>query len=115
MIKGLILYKSVSASDVILADVFLADTFRKRLIGYMFRKEPHYEAIVIKPCKSIHTFFMKFSIDVLFVNENMEIVKKIEGLKPGKVILPIKEATIVVESKAGILKSFKTGDKIVII
>ena len=74
----------------IIAEIFIADTFIKRFLGYMFRKKPHYEAILIKPCNSIHTFFMKFNIDVLFVNENMEVIKKIDSLKPGKIIMPQK-------------------------
>lgn len=94
------------------ADMFIADTFIKRFMGYMFRREPHYEAIMIKPCNSIHTFFMKFSIDVLFINENMEIIKKLEGLKAGKVILPVKEATMIIEGKEGLFKDIKIGDQV---
>ena len=33
-----------------------ADTFIERFKGYMFRRKPHYEAIIIKPCNSIHIF-----------------------------------------------------------
>ena len=62
------------------SNIFVADTFLKRLMGYMFRKEPHHEALMIKPCNSIHTFFMKFNIDVIFVNKNMEVIKNVENL-----------------------------------
>ena len=95
-----------------LSNVFVADTFLKRLMGYMFRKEPHHEAIMIKPCNSIHTFFMKFNIDVIFVNKDMEVIKKMENLRPGKVIMPIKEAWVVIEGEAGKFKNVNIGDKI---
>jgi len=99
----------------IVAKIFIADSFRKRFLGFMFRKIPHHEAILIKPCNSIHTFFMKFSIDVLFINENMEVVKKIDGLKPGKIIMPQKKGKMVIEGKAGMFKNIKVGKKIIML
>lgn len=99
----------------IIAEVFIADSFIKRLLGYMFRKKPHYEAILIKPCNSIHTFFMKFPIDVLFLNGDMEVVKKIDGLKPGKIIMPQKECKVVIEAREGIFKEVKVGKKIIVL
>ena len=94
------------------SNIFVADTFLKRLMGYMFRKEPNNEALMIKPCNSIHTFFMKFNIDVIFVNKNMEVIKKVENLKSGKVIMPIKDAWAVIEGKAGKFKYVEIGDRI---
>lgn len=93
-------------------DVFIADSYTKRLLGYMFRKKPHYDAILLKPCNSIHTFFMKFSIDVLFLNEHMEVVKKVLKLKPGKVVTNVIGAKIVIEAKEGTFNSIKDGDKL---
>jgi uncharacterized protein len=98
-------------SDII-NDVLIADTFIKRLCGYMFRSKPHHKAIIIKPCSSIHTFFMKFDIDIIFANENMKVIKKVEGLKPGRVIMPIKDANMVIEGEAGAFKNIDIGDNI---
>lgn len=95
-----------------IAEVFIADSFLKRFLGFMFRKNPHYEAILIRPCNSIHTFFMKFSIDVLFINENMEVVNKLDALKPGKLIMPQKKSIMVIEGKVGMFKHIKVGDKL---
>lgn len=95
-----------------IAEIYLADTFSSRLLGYMFQKKPSCQSIMFQPCNSIHTFFMKFNIDVLFLNEDMEVVKKIENLKKGKIILPVKEARIVMEAAAGVLTDVKEGSKI---
>ncbi len=97
-----------------IADVYIADTFLKRFLGYMFRKKPHYDAILLKPCNSIHTFFMRFEIDVIFVNEDLEIVKKIEGLKPGRIITAVKGATMMLEARSGLFYDCKLGEQIVI-
>ena len=98
-----------------IGEIFIADSFLKRFLGFMFHKKPHHEAILIKPCNSIHTFFMKFSIDVLFINDKMEVVKKIEALKPGRIIMPQKKSTMVIEGKAGMFKNIKEGKKLIML
>jgi hypothetical protein len=104
--------KTLKFNDKTIIDVFIADSFGKRLFGYMFRKEPHHGAILLKPCNSIHTFFMKFNIDVLFINEHMQVIKKIENLKPRQVVTKVKGAREVLESKAGLFSNIKEGCKL---
>lgn len=89
--------------------VFFADSFSKKLLGYMFRKTPHYEAILFEGCNSIHTFFMRFSIDVLFLDARLQVIKKVENLQRGIVILPVKGACYVLESRAGLLNQVQVG------
>ena len=93
-------------------DVFIADTFFNRFLGYMFRKAPHHQAILIKPCNSIHTFFMNFDIDVLFINEDMEVIKKINSLSHRKIIMPVDGAVAVMEAEAGTFTSIEVGEKV---
>lgn len=94
-----------------ICNVYIANTFLDRLFGYMFRKNPHHEAILFKPCNSIHTFFMNFNIDVLFLDKNMVVIKKIEGLEKGKVAY-VKDASFVIEAKEGTFTSIFVGEKI---
>lgn len=84
-----------------ICEIYIADTFLSRFSGYMFQKQPRHQALLIKPCDSIHTFFMRFPIDVLFLVENMTVVKKLENLPRGKVVMPVKKACMVLESRAG--------------
>jgi len=102
-------FKAIRYKKDIVANIYIADTFTKRFLGYMFRKKPHYEAILIRPCNSIHTFFMKFNIDVLFVYEEMKVIKKHEGLKPNKIIAPVKGASMVIEATEGSFKKIAEG------
>lgn len=95
-----------------LADIYIADTFFKRFLGYMFRKKPHHEAILIKPCSSIHTFFMKFDIDVLFLNEDGEVIMKIGHLGRRRMIMPVKESTMVIEAASDMFKDLAAGERI---
>lgn len=104
--------KLIAGETEIAKDVLVADSFAGRLMGYMFRRKPHHEAIIIKPCNSIHTFCMRFDIDVLFINSDMEVIKKIESLKPGKIIWPVKGASLVIEGSAEIFKNIKEGQRL---
>lgn len=107
--------KNLVYDSNIISEIFIADTFIKRFLGFMFHKEPHHESILFKPCNSIHTFFMRFSIDVLFVNENMEVVKKLNDVKPGKIIIPEKRGKMVIEGSSGMFKNIEVGKKVVLL
>jgi uncharacterized membrane protein (UPF0127 family) len=102
--------KTLKCNGETITQVFIADSYFKRLFGYMFRKNPHHGAILLTPCNSIHTFFMKFNIDVLFLNEHMQVIKKIENLIPGQIVTNIIGATLVLESKEGVFHNIKEGN-----
>lgn len=65
-----------STRQTILANkIIQADNPWLRLKGLLGRKEfPLGEALIIKPCQSIHMMFMAFSIDVIFLNAKGEVV-----------------------------------------
>ena len=89
-------------NNIIADEVKVAENFFTRSVGLLCRKSilPS-EALIIKPCCSIHTIFMKFSIDVLFVNKKNEIVALHQNLKPWR-ILPIHlRSHYVIELAAG--------------
>ncbi|MGH4119662.1 DUF192 domain-containing protein [Clostridium sp.] len=106
--------KTLKYNDETILNVLIADSYSKRLFGYMFRKTPHHKAILLNPCNSIHTFFMKFDIDVLFLNEHMQVIKKIENLRPGQVVTKVVGARAVLESKAGSFINIEEGCKLYI-
>jgi uncharacterized protein len=106
--------KELYLKDKYICKICIADSFLKRFCGYMLRKKPHHEAILITPCNSIHSFFMRFEIDVLFVDKDLIVVKKIEALKASKMIMPVKNAVSVVETMAGGFANISIGDKIAI-
>jgi uncharacterized membrane protein (UPF0127 family) len=60
-------------------------------------------ALLINPCSSIHTFFMRFPIDVVFIDRQSRVVKTAEAVKPWRVVLGGKGAHAVLELPAGTL------------
>ena len=62
----------------------IADNYFKRLIGLMFKKDIDYGLLIIlKYGSSIHTCFMRFTIDIYFLDENKIVFDKVT-LKPWK-------------------------------
>lgn len=90
----------------------IADTFWLRLKGLLGTKKlPPGQGLVIRPCSSIHTLGMMYSIDVLFINENNIVVKIVRNLPPGS-IAASRESVSVIELPAGTSRntSTDTGD-----
>lgn len=87
----------------------MAETFFKRIRGLLARKEfGKGEALIIKPCNSIHTFFMRFSIDVLFVDKNNAVIEAISNLRPFRVTRTYFNVVYVVELPEGVVESSST-------
>lgn len=86
-----------------------ADNFYKRLIGLMGKKDIDF-ILVFTNLKdsSIHTHFMRFDIDIYFLDENKIVFEK-ATLKPWRFYKPKRQATYIIETKKGELK-IKIGD-----
>lgn len=93
---------NLSNNQILASKMGQAYTFLRRLKGLMFTKDlPTDCALHIRPCRSVHTFFMNYSIDVLYLNANYKIVAIDEQLCPGKVGKMYAEAVSVIELPAG--------------
>ena len=79
----------------------LAHTWRARLLGlaFMAQLQPD-EALVIPHCRSVHTFGMRFELDVVFVDRQWEPIYIEYGVRPRRV-LRSRFARSVIEVLAG--------------
>jgi len=77
-----------------------ADTAWERLLGLLGKRTlaPRY-ALWLHPCLGVHTFGMRFSIGVFFIDKHGVIVKTIAQLKPNRIAL-CWQARSVVETAA---------------
>jgi uncharacterized membrane protein (UPF0127 family) len=93
--------------------IITAKSFAARFIGFMFKKPKNY-AIVFNNCKSVHTFFMRFNLDIIYLNRDNEIVKIIKEVKPYRFTLPCKNAVSILEIPSGLIdiNKLKIGTKI---
>ena len=102
---------------VLAESVFLADSPFKRIKGLLGKASfDKGQALIIKPCNSIHTFFMRFPIDALFVNKNNTVVKAISGLMPFCLSPICLKSRFVVELPSGTIKFTSTslGDQLIL-
>lgn len=61
----------------------VADRMFSRMKGLLGRKSlAEGEGILIRPAPSIHTFFMRFPIDVVFLSKEGEVLKVAENVRP---------------------------------
>lgn len=94
-----------TSNQTLIPNLEVADTFWTRAKGLLGRKELSSDrALWINPCNSVHTFFMKFAIDLVFVNREMVVVKTIGDVPPGRMVWPVWSASSVIEFRAGFLE-----------
>ncbi len=94
--------QNLSNGNLIADKGICADSFLTRLRGLLGRKtfRPG-QALLIRPCKSVHCVGMKIAIDVVFVSAENEVVYIIENMKPYRFSPYVRKAAYVVELPAG--------------
>ena len=79
----------------------LADRPLRRMRGLIGREGlPAGEGLLVSPAPAIHTAFMRFPIDALFLDDNMRVVDIVERLRPWRVASK-RRARAVLELSAG--------------
>ena len=96
--------------------VDVADTSAKRRTGLLKHTslEPGH-GLWIVPCEAVHTWFMKFRIDVAFLNRKRQVVKMRKNMGRWRMAMSIR-AHSVLELPAGTLETSGTakGDQLLL-
>ncbi|MGE5580274.1 MAG: DUF192 domain-containing protein [Bacillota bacterium] len=83
----------------------VADTFLRRFAGLMGRSAlGDGEGLLLEGCKSVHTCFMRFSIDVAYLDRDMWVVAIRPRVKPWCFVGPIPPGEHTLELPAGTLE-----------
>lgn len=84
---------------LIASNIKVANTFVSRLVGLLDRKNiDENEGLLLMRCSSIHCFFMKFTIDAVYLSKDMEVLYK-ETVKPWKIGKIVKNTYNILELK----------------
>lgn len=95
--------RSVLAGDAVVHE---ASTLTARLLGLAFlRRIPPGHALLIPDCRSVHTFGMRFPIDVAFLDERGRAIRVERAVGPRRV-LACRGAFAVLEAPAGEIERF---------
>lgn len=113
MISGKILHGSTE--KILLPHIRRTETLYERtrgLLGSRFLGQGH--GLLITPCNSIHTLFMKMPIDVLFLNRNDAVIAMKENMRPFRFAM-CNGAASVLELMAGQIRisGVQNGDLLV--
>jgi uncharacterized protein len=113
-----LMVKQIRINQTILADrALLADNFWASLKGLMGQTAlPSGSGLLLTPCQSVHTMFMRFPIDVIFIDKNGKILHLIESMKPWRISKHLTKSRSVLELPAGTIAATATklGDTVVI-
>lgn len=121
------LYKGVSLSDrdnsnpaaeLLIGNLEIAENLWQRGVGLLGRnKLDADQALWIKATNNIHTCFMKFSIDCIFIDRKLEIKKIVKAVPGFRLVGPYWKAHSVIEANAGFAesKNLKVGDQLYVV
>ena len=108
---------NATRKTVVSNDAREAASFCSRLRGLMLTKKPQ-TLVLVSPksgveSSSIHMWFMRQAIDVIWVNEIMKVVSLQENAKPWalKIFRPRLSAKYVIECPVGTIRKTKTKEK----
>jgi hypothetical protein len=90
--------------------VRLADTWWGRFRGFLARPRPEPgQGILLSPCGAVHTFGMRFALDVIFLDSGGDILAMEENMVPWRTSSRIPGARYVLEVPAGTIQATGTA------
>jgi uncharacterized protein len=95
---------SKTTNKTLVPKLEIADNVWSRGKGLLGRSSlPEDQALLLMGCNNIHTFFMKFPIDLVFLNSKMVVTKTVKGVGPGRMVFAMLSSSHVVEFQGGFL------------
>lgn len=77
---------NLTRNTVLAEEAEMADTFFARLIGLLNRSYMKKgEALILTPSNSIHSFFMRFAIDVIFLDKSGKVIEALPSFRPFRI------------------------------
>jgi uncharacterized membrane protein (UPF0127 family) len=85
--------------QVLYPRLLVAETFWRRAVGLLGRRNLSVdEAILLKPCRSVHTCFMRFPISIAFLDRSGKIIELRTNVPPWRFITGPAAAVITIET-----------------
>lgn len=106
---------NIDTEQTLITNLEVAQDFHSRGKGLLGRESLSADqALWIHRCNSIHTFFMKFAIDCVFLDKNLKVRAIRENVVPWRLVLPIWGARSVIEMASGTVNKMKVnvGDQL---
>ncbi len=93
---------SKTTGKTVVARLEIADGFWSRLVGLQFRRElPADTGLLLVPCNSVHTCFVRFPVDVVFLDGHGCVLAVRHNLRPWRLALGPRKSHAVLEIPTG--------------
>jgi uncharacterized membrane protein (UPF0127 family) len=100
---------NVTKKSIISDRCRFANSVLKRMVGLLNRRSlAQGEGLLLDRCYGIHTFFMRFPIDVLFLDKELRVIRAVPALPPFRTSV-VKHAVYVLELPVGSIQRSQTG------
>jgi uncharacterized membrane protein (UPF0127 family) len=100
---------NATKKTVVSDNCHFANTVLKRMVGLLNRgKLDKGEGLLLDRCHGIHTFGMRFPIDVLFLDKDFCVIRAVKALPPYRTCV-VKKSVYVLEVPVGALDTSRTG------
>jgi uncharacterized membrane protein (UPF0127 family) len=101
--------KNLDSGTVVARRVTVAKRRLERAVGLLTRDRLDAgDGLLIVPCRGVHTWFMRFTIDIIVLNAVGRVVDAVAGLRPWRVRLPRQGSFSVLELPEGTLLASHT-------
>jgi uncharacterized membrane protein (UPF0127 family) len=107
--------RNLTRGSGVAARVRHADRAWSRIVGLLGRRSlAEDEGLLLTPCTSIHTFFMRFPIDILYLDREHVVVKAVRALRPFRFSARLTGGHSVLELSPGAIEASGTqvGDRL---
>lgn len=108
---------NAESGEVIVPQLELANTFWRRLRGLQFRAplSPQ-QGLLMAPCRSIHTHWMRFAIDVAMLDRSGIVLAMHANVPPWRMLAGPHGTQAMVEARVGTLAtSLSPGDRVLVV
>lgn len=94
-----------TTGELVVARLEVADRFWSRLLGLQFRRSLPLDAgLLVTPCRAIHTCFLRFAIDAIFLDTDDRVLAVRRNVKPWRFVFGPSQAHSVLETPAGAIE-----------
>jgi uncharacterized membrane protein (UPF0127 family) len=91
----------------------LACGFWSRFAGLQLRpRPPRGSGLLLAPCSSIHTCFLRFAIDVVMLDESGRVLEVRRGVRPWRAVLPGRRTFAILEIPAADASEIEPGQSL---
>lgn len=104
---------NAGTGQVVVPRLYVADRFLTRLLGLQFRRPlPAGEALLLTPCRSIHTCWLRFALDLVCLDSQGTVVQTRLGVRPWRLVRGHRRTFGVLEASMGQLQHVQVGDRL---